>query len=131
TNDDEYSKTLLETLELFDKMGIEKIFNTAMELPLSQSPLITSDMENKIKEFIQKYFSFNHIKMDLAKMYMDHFNSRDIQHYTEFYSTDFGQKLAHAETIIAEQLQIMTQQLLQKHASELQTILSQQNDDER
>ncbi|CAF1226690.1 unnamed protein product, partial [Didymodactylos carnosus] len=125
-NDAENSKKLLEkTLELFDKMGSEKMFNVGVELGLSQSPLITSDMKNKIKEFIEKYCSFNHIKIDLAKVYMDYFNLQDIEHYIEFYSTEFGQKFVRLQPIIVEQSQIMTQQLLKKHASELQATLLQ------
>jgi hypothetical protein len=83
-------------VELFGVMKMHKQFETAIDQMLdvqARSNPVLGKMRPTMKRFFNKYMSFDSLKDDMAKIYMESFTEAEIKDLTKFYQSPLGKKL--------------------------------------
>ena len=128
----EYSAADYEVCyKLFEVCGTKETYRLTMESSCDETLKAYSKMgipdTNKIgpvvKEFLNKYISYESVKKELAKIYLDNFTIKEIRELIEFYQTPLGRKVAEKTPILSvEGAQLGSRRVLE-HQNELQQMI--------
>ncbi len=81
------------------------------------------NIEPKIKDFYQKYIGWSAVKNDLAKLYTKYYSIDDLNNLSKFYETKTGQKVLLTMGKLSYEGQVLIQNRVKTHLSELKSIL--------
>jgi len=128
----EYSTADYEVCyELFEACGTKETYRLTMESTCDEmlktySKMGIPDTEKLgpvVKEFLNKYISYESVKQELAKIYLDNFTIKEIKALIAFYQTPLGRKVAEkTPQLTIDGMRIGSKQVLE-HQNELQQML--------
>ncbi len=113
-----------EAEKLLETMGMEQLLERSIEqmlnIQLQQNPAMMPFVDI-MKEFLDKYMSYESLKPDLLKLYADEFTAAELSEINAFYQTAVGQKtIQKMPTLMAQGSQIGSARI-QEHVGELQS----------
>ncbi len=89
------SATEREAEKLFGLMGMQSAFEGSisqmLDLQLQQNPALTP-YKGVMLTFFSKYMSYESLKPDLVRIYVDAFTASELQQINAFYQTEAGRK---------------------------------------
>lgn len=81
--------------ELLDALHLDAVMAQAMDVmlksQLQQHPELVK-VEDVMRTFLAKYLSYDALKPELARIYMDAFSEKELREISSFYRTDTGRK---------------------------------------
>jgi len=94
-----------------------------VKIQTQQNPAI-APYEGVMKAFLAKYMSWDTLKPDMIKLYMDEFSEAELNDLNKFYQTPVGKKMvAKMPTLMSKGAQIGSQRV-QAHMPELQAAIA-------
>ena len=119
-----------ETLLL--TMGTPKTVDTNLQqmltLQMDQLPAM-KEAEVEVRSFFAKYMSWEALKEDMIKMYMEEFTEKELKDMTVFFKTPTGKKFAAKQSTLTMRGAQLGQSKIQPHLMELQQILQKKMQD--
>jgi hypothetical protein len=112
--------------KLLEAMNLKSVYIGAVDgyaKRLVKANTNFKSIEGKIKDFYQKYVSWDIMKKDLAKLYSSYYNEKELNDITNFYKTDTGKKVLATMGKVAYEGQMLTQKRLKPHLNELKSLL--------
>ncbi len=121
-----------QAYELFEVMHLDTKFSNLLNQMLKvqmQRPSITKNLNKDqqkeayevTKTFLNKYFGWNNIKDDMAKIYADSFSTDELKEITKFYTTPTGQKMLDKLPKLSREGNLLAQRKLMSHMDELKS----------
>ena len=111
---------LLETMHISETL--QTSINTMMEVQLRGNPELRV-VEGVMRQFLNKYLSWESVKNDYGAMYASHFTEEELRQLTAFYRTPVGQKLTAATPAIMAEGARMGERMVQEPSAELQQMI--------
>ena len=122
-------KTLSNVYDLLEVMHVRDNFNKIMKMTIdNQMRMLPAQIKKdpvkykKFKEitenFFNKYFSWDELRDDIAKVYANNFTSEDIENIKKFYTTPTGQKALEKMPNIAKETMQLTNKKIMPHMQE-------------
>ena len=99
-----------------------KTIDQALDMQIRQAPQL-GELRGVMKDFFNKYMSWDALKDDLAKLYADSFTEDELKDITKFYQTPTGKKMALATPELMAKGAMLGQQKVQEHIGELQQMI--------
>ena len=117
--------------KLFEVCGTKETYSLTMESSCDEILKTYSNMgiqySDKIgpvvKEFLKKYMSYESLKQELAKVYLDNFTIKEIRELIEFYQTPLGRKVAEKTPLLAIEGGNIGRKRVMEHQNELQQMI--------
>lgn len=119
-----HQKAAEQMLTLMDMPTLLKqSVDQMVKIQVQQNPTI-APYEAVMKEFLAKYMSWDSLKPDMIKLYMDEFTEAELGDLNKFYQTPVGKKmLGKMPTLMSKGAQIGSQRV-QEHMPELQAAIA-------
>jgi len=122
-------KHLAAAHELLVTMHLDKTFGESLEkmvdLQIKQNPKI-APFRKVMLEFFQKYMSWEGLKDDMAKIYVDEFTLEELNDLITFYKTPTGQKAALRLPQLMTKGGELGMRRVQDHIAELQQMIAEE-----
>ncbi|WP_345164461.1 DUF2059 domain-containing protein [Nibribacter koreensis] len=99
-----------------------------LTLQIDQMPVM-KEAEVEVRSFFAKYMSWNALKEDMIKMYMEEFTEKELKDMTTFFKTPTGKKLAAKQSTLTMRGAQLGQSKIQPHLPELEEILRKKMQD--
>lgn len=116
----EQTLTILDTPNLL-KQSIDQM----VAIQVQQNPTM-APYEGALREFLSKYMSWESLKPDLIKLYMEEFSEAELNEINKFYQTPAGKKMVtKLPTLMAKGAQLGAGRM-QAHMPELQATIEAQ-----
>ncbi len=109
---------------------VDKAYNQMIDMMIDAQtkqlpPAVAAPFKDTVKNFYAKYMSWDAIKEDFMKVYMENFTEDELKQITAFYQTPVGQKTIKELPQMMQQGMQRAQQRLQAHMPELQQELTE------
>jgi uncharacterized protein len=114
------AEDLLLTMNM--KQVIEESLEQMLALQLKNNPNL-QPAEATLKQFFSKYMSWQALREDYIKIYMEEFTEKELKDMLSFFKTDTGKKMASKQTILMMKGAQLGQSKVQEHMGELQEML--------
>jgi hypothetical protein len=101
---------------------IDQSLEQMLALQLKNNPSL-QPAEATLKQFFNKYMSWEALREDYIKIYMEEFTEKELKEMMSFFRTDTGKKMASKQTILMMKGAQLGQSKVQEHMSELQDML--------
>jgi hypothetical protein len=112
--------------ELLLTMNMKQVIDQSLEqmlaLQLKNNPSL-QPAEATLKQFFNKYMSWEALREDYIKIYMEEFTEKELREMMSFFRTETGKKMASKQTILMMKGAQLGQSKVQEHMSELQDML--------
>jgi hypothetical protein len=112
--------------ELLLTMNMKQVIDESLEqmlvLQLKNNPNL-QPAEATLKQFFQKYMSWEALREDYIRIYMEEFTEKELKDMMSFFKTDTGKKMAARQTALMIKGAQLGQSKVQEHMSELQEML--------
>ena len=122
----EKSKHYKAAEELLLTMNMEQAIAESLEqmlaLQLRNNPNL-QPAEATLKQFFNKYMSWEALREDYIRIYMEEFTEKELKDMMSFFKTDTGKKMAAKHTTLMMKGAQLGQNKVQEHMSELQEML--------
>ena len=122
-NDDTHKKAATELLTI---MNMEKLLDqsiqTALGIQIQQNPALENYKET-MQEFFNKYMSWDYLKDEFVKIYMEEFTENELRDMIEFYKTDTGKKTLERLPILLQKGAQLGQKSVQNNLGELEKMI--------
>ena len=122
----EKSKHYKAAEELLLTMNMEQAIAESLEqmlaLQLRNNPNL-QPAEATLKQFFNKYMSWEALREDYIRIYMEEFTEKELKDMMSFFKTDTGKKMAAKQTTLMMKGAQLGQNKVQEHMSELQEML--------
>ena len=117
-------KAAEQMLTLMDMPNmLQQSTDQMLKLQIQQNPTI-APYESVMKAFLAKYMSWESLKPDMIKLYMDEFTEAELNEMNKFYQTPTGKKMVgKMPALMSRGAQLGTQRV-QAHMSELQAAIA-------
>ena len=117
-------KAAEQMLTLMDMQNVlKKSVDEMVAMQVQQNPAI-APYEAVMKQFLAKYMSWDSLKADMIKIYMDEFTESELGELNKFYQTPIGKKtVERMPTLMSKGAQIGGQRV-QEHMPELQAAIA-------
>ena len=121
-----HQKAAEQMLSLMDMEAImARSLDQMLKAQIEVNPSI-APYEKVMKQFFAKYMSWNSLKPDVVKLYMEEFSEQELNEITKFYQTPTGKKaLSSMPNVITKANQIAVQRV-QKNMPELQAAIAEE-----
>ena len=110
------------TLKLLGIINIDKSLDSMVEnmmaMQMKQSPQM-SLYEEQLRTFYFKYIGWKALREDLAKMYMEEFNEKEIKELLAFYDSPLGRKAISSMGKLTQKTQVLQQRRVKDNTAEL------------
>ena len=80
------------------------------------------DVQEKLREFLNKYLSWDSIRLEMATLYANKFTEAEIQEIVSFYQTPAGRKLSLIGPQLSQAQMEIGQRRMQEHMTEFQQL---------
>lgn len=122
----EKSKHYRAAEELLLTMNMKQVIDESVEqmlaLQLKNNPSL-QPAEATLKEFFGKYMSWEALREDYIRIYMEEFTEKELKEMKDFFKTDTGKKMAAKQTVLMMKGAQIGQSKVQEHMGELQEML--------
>jgi hypothetical protein len=113
-------KAAEQMLTLMDMPTVlKKSVDEMVAMQVQQNPSI-APYETVMKEFLAKYMSWDSLKADMVKIYMDEFTEAELGELNKFYQTPVGRKTVEKMPTLMSKGAQLGGQRVQEHMPELQ-----------
>ena len=121
-----HQKAAEQTLSLMDmETVLKKSVDEMMKAQIQANPTI-APFEGVMRQFFAKHMSWDSLKADLVKVYMEEFSEQELKDLNAFYQTPTGKKAVQSmPTLMSKGSQIGTQKV-QQHMPELQAAIAEE-----
>lgn len=115
----------VEALFELIKMGevFPQIIDRTLTVQLQQNPHLTP-FRHVLEEFFNQYMSWESIKPDLVKIYMEAFTKEEVDALADFYRTDVGQKAAKLLPELSQKGMLIGQKRIQDNLPKLEQMVA-------
>ncbi|NIR12975.1 MAG: DUF2059 domain-containing protein [Desulfobacterales bacterium] len=117
------------TVELLELFHMEKLLSETLEqmldVQIQQDPSL-KPFEGVMKDFLAKYMSWEALKDDYIRIYMEEFTEAELRDMIEFYKTSTGQKAIEKTPVLAAKGSQLGQQRVQENIDELIEMLEKE-----
>lgn len=121
-----HQKAAEQMLTLMDMPTVlRQSVDQMVKLQVQQNPTI-APYEAVMKEFLGKYMSWDSLKADMVKIYMDEFTESELGELTKFYQTPVGRKAVQRMPALMTKGAQMGSQRVQEHMPELQAAIAEE-----
>lgn len=121
---------MVAALELLESMQVEitfeKTIESAVDLQVKQNPSI-APYRKVLLEFFSKYMSWDSLKDEMARIYVDAFTIQELKELTAFYKTPVGRKAALLVPQLMTKGGEMGMKRVQEHMPELQLMIAEEH----
>ena len=111
---------------LFQVMGIDRqvrvVAETMSDTMIKSNPMMLP-YRDVILEWFQKYFTWDTLGVEFAKLYKDTFTESEIREMTAFYKTPIGQKVLTKLPELTQKQMAIGSAIGQAHSRELQDMI--------
>jgi hypothetical protein len=114
------AEELLRLLQL-DTMT-DQMIDTMLKAQVQQNPDLVK-FQDVMRAFLTKYISYNALKPDLVKMYVDAFTEKELREITTFYRTKTGQKCIDVMPTLIQKGAALGGQRVSEHMDELKAAI--------
>ncbi|QHL89090.1 DUF2059 domain-containing protein [Nibribacter ruber] len=114
------AETLLLTMDT--PKTIDTNLQQMLTMQMEQMPAM-KEAEIEVRSFFAKYMSWDAIKEDMVKLYMEEFTEKELKDMTAFFKTPTGKKLAAKQSTLTMRSAQLGQSKIQPHLMELEQIL--------
>jgi len=112
-----------DLLVLMDMEGtLNEVIDQSLVMELQQNPQLMI-YEDVMRRFFAKYMSWQSLKDDFVKIYMDEFTEGEIRDLMEFYRTPTGQKAVEKQPVLFRKGAELGQNRVQENIPELVKML--------
>lgn len=121
-----HQKAAEEMLTLMNMDAVmTRSIDEMLKAQIQANPTI-APFENVMKRFFAKHMSWNSLKPDMVKLYMDAFSEEELNELAKFYQTPTGKKAVQAmPELMGKGAQIGTQRV-QQNMPELQAAIAEE-----
>jgi hypothetical protein len=117
-------KAAEQMLNLMDMPTVlKKSVDEMVAMQVQQNPSI-APYEAVMKEFLGKYMSWDSLKADMIKIYMDEFTESELGELNRFYQTPVGRKTVEKMPVLMTKGAQLGGQRVQQHMPELQAAIT-------
>jgi len=106
--------------------GIDKTFepmiDQSIETQVKANPMMVQ-LKPVLKKFMSKYLSFESLKDDMIKLYMEEFTEEELKAIAAFYRTPAGKKAVDRMPVLAMKGAEMGMKKVQENVGELQRMI--------
>jgi hypothetical protein len=95
------------------------IGTSSAQIPEAQRPTFI----NIMKQFMGKYYSWDVLKDDLAKIYSAEFTEDELNQLTTFYNSPLGKKVSSKTPLLLQKGVALGQQIIANHRPELEQMM--------
>ena len=117
-------KAAEQTLTLMDMPTVLKNSIDQMVAAQVQSNPAIAPYETVMKQFLVKYMSWDSLKADMIKIYMDEFTESELGELNKFYQTPVGRKTVEKMPTLMSKGAQLGGQRVQEHMPELQAAIA-------
>jgi uncharacterized protein len=114
------AEELLLTMNM--KQVIDESLHQMLAVQLRNNPNL-QPAEATLKQFFGKYMSWEALREDYIKIYMEEFTEEELKDMKSFFKTDTGKKWAAKQTTLMMKGAQLGQSKVQEHMGELQEML--------
>jgi uncharacterized protein len=114
------AEDLLLTMNM--KQAIDESLEQMLALQLKNNPGL-QPAEATLKQFFSKYMSWEALREDYIRIYMEEFTEKELKDMMSFFKTDTGKKMAAKQSILMMKGAQLGQSKVQEHMGELQEML--------
>jgi uncharacterized protein len=114
------AEALLLTMNM--EQSIDESLNQMLALQLKNNPNL-QPAEATLKQFFSKYMSWQALREDYIKIYMEEFTEKELKDMMAFFKTETGRKMAAKQTTLMMRGAQLGQSKVQAHMNELQDML--------
>ena len=119
-----HQKAAEQMLTLMDMPTVLKqSVDQMVKIQVQQNPTI-APYEAVMKEFLAKYMSWDSLKADMVKIYMDEFTEAELGELNKFYQTPVGKKTIQRMPTLMTKGATLGSQRVQEHMPELQAAIA-------
>lgn len=111
--------SLSNSAEAYNKKIDQKLDMMFKQLPDRADK---KDVQEKLREFLNKYLSWDSIRLELATLYANKFTEAEIQEIVSFYQTPAGRKLSLIGPQLSQAQMEIGQRRMQEHMTEFQQL---------
>lgn len=79
--------------------NMKSSITTMLDLQIKQAPQLAA-LREPMRKFFEKHLSYEVLKDDMVKMYMDEFTEQEVKDLVKFYQTPLGKKTADKMPIL-------------------------------
>ena len=121
-----HQKAAEQVLTLMDMEAVmSRTVDEMLKAQIQADPRI-APFEDVMKRFLAKYMSWNSLKPDIVKLYMEQFTEQELNEITKFYQTPAGKKAVQSmPDLMSKGAQIGVQRV-QEHMPELQAAIAEE-----
>jgi hypothetical protein len=117
-------KAAEQMLNLMDMPTVlKKSVDEMVAMQVQQNPAI-APYESVMKQFLAKYMSWDSLKADMVKIYMDEFSESELGELNKFYQTPVGRKTVEKMPVLMSKGAQLGGQRVQEHMPELQSAIA-------
>ena len=112
--------------ELMEAMHMEQQLKESTERTIkvqAQSMPQVAQYQDVMKEFFNKYITWEKLGDDIKKAYKESFTEQEIRDLTSFFKTESGQKYAKIMPELSEKLALMSNAVVMENQFELQQMI--------
>ena len=114
---------VLVAYEFMEAAGMAHQFNQMIAMSLAEYE--DTPAAKPMREFFNKYLSFESLKADLAKLYLESFSVEEIKQLTAFYQTELGKQVGSQMPVLTQKSMLLGQQRVMEHMDELEEAIRQ------
>lgn len=115
-----HRQAAVELLDLTDqKRTLDAGINTMLDVQIQSNPSL-SELRPVMRTFLQKYMSWDAVKDDFTRIYVEAFSEPELRELIAFYKTPVGQKSVKVLPKLMEQGAQIGAKSVQAHMPELQ-----------
>ena len=114
---------ILVAYEFMEAAGMAHQFDQMIAMSLAEYE--DTPAAKPMREFFNKYLSFDSLKADLAKLYLESFSVEEIKQLTAFYQTELGKKVVSQMPVLTQKSMLLGQQRVMEHMDELEAAIRQ------
>jgi hypothetical protein len=114
-------ESIKEAERFLELSGTKLVMDQMTEMMLAQELQNSPELvpfERILRDFFQKYLSYESSKNDLAKLYSEEFSKEELVILNEFYSTEVGQKSVKTIPRLMEKSNEMANKRVQENFAE-------------
>jgi hypothetical protein len=106
------------------KAGFDSMLDASLKSQIGSIPLDKQEKFTQVmKEFMNKYFTFELIKPKFVKIYTDEFTEKELNDLIKFYSSPTGKKLAEKLPGLTQKGMEVGLSSVQEHQKELEEMM--------
>jgi len=121
-----HQKAAEQMLTLMDtEMLMKRSMDEMLKAQIQANPMI-APYEGVMKQFFAKHMSFDSLKADLVKIYMDAFTEKELQEMNAFYQTPAGRKAVQSMPVLMGKGAQIGAQRVQQNMPELQSAIAEE-----